>query len=128
MTERRLEYILDKLYRKINDAMVKTIPKIKPNGKQNHDKWFTEKLHNARKSLTKLKRKYKRKSSERNLNDFLQKVTEYKRLCRNAKEEDFKDFLETLPDIQTLSSFHKNVSRQKPVSYTHLTLPTNREV
>ena len=114
MSERRLEYFLDKVYKKINIALDKSVPKITPNGKQKHDAWFTERLHNMRNKVSKLKRQYKRKNSDRNLQNYLEKANEYKKLCKSSREEDFKDFLETLPDIQSLSAFHKNVSRQKP--------------
>ena len=44
----------------------------------------------------------------------MKKQENIKNLCHKLREEDFKDFLETLPDIQSLSSFHKNISRIKP--------------
>ena len=114
MNERRLEYLLDKIYKKIYQAMDKTIPKIIPSGKQKPDKWFSEKLHNMRNNVTKLKRKYKRKPTNRNLMNYTEKATEYKKLCNHTREDSFKDFLETLPDIQSLSSFHKNLATLKP--------------
>ena len=64
-----------------------------------------------RKKVTKLKRKYTRKPTERNYNAYLEKVSEYKKFCKQSRDD---DFMETLPDIQSLSNFHKNVSKQKP--------------
>ena len=59
LNERRVEYILGKIYGHIYKAMEKTIPKITPSGKQKCDKWFDEKLHNTRNKVNHLKRKYK---------------------------------------------------------------------
>ena len=44
MNERRIEYLLEKIYKKIDKAMEAAIPKIIPNGKQKTDKWYTERL------------------------------------------------------------------------------------
>ena len=93
--------------------MEKTIPKITPSGKQKCDKWFDEKLHNTRNKVNHLKRKYRRKPSERNHQEYLDKATEYKKLCRQSRDEDFKGFLETMPDIKSLSSFHKKCFQSK---------------
>ena len=43
-----------------------------------------------------------------------EKLSNYKKLCKQTRDEDFKDFLETLPDIQSLSNFHKNMTKLKP--------------
>ena len=91
-----------------------TIPKIMPSGKQKIDKWYTDILHNSRAAVNKLKKAYLRKPSERNLAKYNNKSQEYKNLCTYSRETDFKDFLETMPDIQTLSNFHKAISGQKP--------------
>ena len=103
--------------------MEKTIPKITPSGKEHGDKWYGEKLHNMRNKVSKLKRKYQRKPSDRNYREYLDKVNDYKKACIQTKNEDFKDFLEMMPDIQTLSNFHKNISKQKAPQINSLKKP-----
>ena len=67
-----------------------------------------------RNKVSNLRRQYNRKKSERNLQLYIDKTNEYKALCTETKETDFKDFLETLPDIKTLSNFHKAVTKERP--------------
>ena len=55
MNERRVEYILKRRYKKIDQAMVKPIPKITPSGKESGDKWYGERQHNMRKKGDKIK-------------------------------------------------------------------------
>ena len=107
LNERRIEYLLDKVYKNIYSAMEKTVPKMTPSGKQKPDKWYGEKLRVKRNKLAKLKRLYQRKPSDRNYQNYICEIADYKKLCRYTKEDEFKDFLETLPDIQSLSSFHE---------------------
>ena len=76
INERRVEYLLEKIYKHIYKAMEKTIPKITPSGKQKCDKWYDEKLRNMRNRLSKLKRRYKRKPSDRNYTEYLDTVSE----------------------------------------------------
>ena len=59
--------------------MDKTIPKITPNGKQKPDKWYGEKLRAKRNKLAKIKRLYQRKPSDRNYQNYLSEVAEYKK-------------------------------------------------
>lgn len=40
MNERRIEYLLKKLYKHIDKAMKLTIPQITPSGKAAGDKWY----------------------------------------------------------------------------------------
>ena len=72
MTERRLEYVLKNIYKQINKVMEKTIPKFTPSGKNAPEKWFNEKLGNMRNRLSKAKRQYKRKPSERNFQNYIE--------------------------------------------------------
>ena len=106
--------MLTRVYQKIHKAMEKTIPLITPSGKQKPETWFNNRLYNMRNKVTNLRRQYNRKKSERNLQMYIDKTTEYKALCTETKEAEFKDFLETLPDIQSLSNFHKAITKQKP--------------
>ena len=47
---------------------------------------------------------------------------------RQDNSEDCQSFLPEEQEIMTYGCMHNNVTSARPVSYTHLTLPTNREV
>ena len=60
-------------------------------------------------SVAKLRRKYQRKNSERNWLAFTEKAKEYKDFCKTRQKENLRDFLETMPDIKSISQLHKNM-------------------
>ena len=47
------------------------------------------------------------------------KMMDYKKLCKQSKKTDFKDFLETLPDIQSMSKLHKALGSLKNPKIKH---------
>ena len=105
-----IETRLDEIYEKINDAADEAIPCFTPTGDNcKTNKWFNERCRNMRNSVAKLRRKYQRKNSERNWLAFTEKAKEYKDFCKTRQKENLRDFLETMPDIKSISQLHKNM-------------------
>lgn len=61
INEHRVEYILKKTYKNIQQALELSVPKIHPSGKQKPDKWYDSRLWNMRKALNLLKNRCNRK-------------------------------------------------------------------
>ena len=120
MTTQVLEEKLGEFYAILDNARDEAIPQVMIKAGSNTNTWYTERCKRMRSRVAKLKRKYERKKSERNWIEYHEKHSEYKNFCSHSKDEAFKDYLETLPDFEELSKFHRGVIKKNNSELTCL--------
>ena len=113
LNAKEIEERLDAIYSKIDDALEESVPLFVPMGDNSKSTvWFSERCRKMRNNVAKMKKKYQRKSSERNWINYTEKLKEYKAFCKYRKKDSMKEFLETLPDIKSISQLHKNLVKK----------------
>ena len=113
------EDMLTKLYRTIDGAMKKAIPRSKAKTVDRNNPWWNEEFKTERRNLNKAYKCMIRAPTQHNVNRYKSKHAEYKKKCEKARLWSWRDLQKDIGSISDMNMFRKIIQ-----STTKVTLGT----
>ena len=109
-----VENMLDKVYKKIENALDGACPMAKASTAVSSNPWFTNALRAKRKEIFALWDKYMISKRQVDLERYKTKRKSYKKHCDKAKQKHRVAFKEKLNDVKDMSSYVNSITKQTP--------------
>ena len=112
---------LTNIYRCINSAMKKAIPKSKAAIVDKNNPWWNPKLKNQRNIVSKLYQKQIKVPTEANINKYRAEHRSYKSACDKARKASWRKLQQGIDSIQDMNNFRKIVETGNKITLGVLT-------
>ena len=112
---------LTNIYRHINSAMKKAIPKSKAVIVDKNNPWWNQNLKTQRNTVSKLYQRQIKSPSESNINKYRTEHRLYKAACEKARKASWRKLQQGIDSIQDMNNFRKIIETGNKISLGTLT-------
>ena len=122
---KRLDDMINKLYRLINGALDKVCPKVETNFKMRKNKWYNEDLRWLGRKVEKLYAKMRRNPIQQNILRHRKTEQQYKRKCKKERNNAWNRYKQTMSRSKDVANLVKMVEKEQNREITTLTKENN---